>query len=207
MYLSHPKHGSNEAVQGGFRKMRIRSVARVVLYGVIAPAIVGVGCKHPAPVTPAAAPAPPPPPPQPTVTLQATPANVQRGQAATLRWSSTNATSLTLAPNVGSVSPEGNTSVTPTDSVTYTITAMGPGGSANASARVTVTVPPPPPPPVAAAPSMEELFAREVKDAYFEYDKSDIRPEARSALTETGGFLKSYPQVKVMIEGHCDERG
>jgi peptidoglycan-associated lipoprotein len=105
------------------------------------------------------------------------------------------------------VSPEGNTSVTPTDSTTYTITAMGPGGSATANARVTVAVPPPPPAPVAAAPSMEELFAKEVKDAYFDYDKADIRPDARSALTETAGFLKSYPQVKVMIEGHCDERG
>lgn len=188
--------------------MRIRSVARVVLYGVIALAIVGVGCKHPAPVTPAAPPAPPPPPPQPTVTLQATPPNVQRGQSTTLQWSSTNATSLTLTPGPGNVSPQGNTSVMPADSTTYTITAMGPGGSANASTRVTVTVPPPPPPPpVATAPSMEELFAREVKDAYFEFDKSDIRPDARSALTETAGFLKSYTQVKVMIEGHCDERG
>ena len=187
--------------------MRIRSVARVVLYGVIALAIVGVGCKHPAPVTPAAAPAPPPPPPQPTVTLQATPANVQRGQAATLRWSSTNATALTLAPGVGNVSPEGNTSVTPTDSVTYTITATGPGGSASATARVTVTVPPPPPVATAPAPSLEELFAKEVKDAYFDFDKADIRPDARAALAETAGFLKSYPQVKVMIEGHCDERG
>ena len=187
--------------------MRIRSVARVVLYGAIALAILGAGCKKPVATAPAPAPAPAPPPPQPTVTLQATPANVQRGQAATLRWSSTNATSLTLAPNVGSVSPEGNTSVSPTDSVTYTITAMGPGGSATANARVTVTVPPPPPVAAAPAPSMEELFAKEVKDAYFDYDKADIRGDARSALTETAGFLKSYPQVKVMIEGHCDERG
>ncbi|HTC77263.1 MAG TPA: peptidoglycan-associated lipoprotein Pal, partial [Terriglobales bacterium] len=43
--------------------------------------------------------------------------------------------------------------------------------------------------------------------AYFDFDKADIRPDARSALAETAGFLKSYPQVKVMIEGHCDERG
>src|SRR5437016_7705511 len=64
MYLTNPKPRNKEAaVQGGFRNMRIRSVARVVLYGVIALAIVGVGCKHPAPVTPAVAPAPPPPPP------------------------------------------------------------------------------------------------------------------------------------------------
>jgi len=188
--------------------MRIRSVGRVVLYGLLTLAIVGVGCHHPVPVVNTPPPTPPPPPPQPTVTLQATPTNVQRGQSATLRWSSTNATSLTLAPNVGSVSPEGNTSVAPTDSVTYTITAMGPGGSATASARVTVTAPPPPPPVAAApAPSLDELFAKGVKDAYFDFDKSDIRSDARSALTETGGFLKSYPQVKVMLEGHCDERG
>jgi len=188
--------------------MRTRSVARVVLYGAMALAIVGAGCKKPvAAVTPPPAPAPAPPPPQPTVTLQANPPNVQRGQTTTLRWSSTNATSLTLAPGVGNVSPEGNTNVTPTDSATYTITAMGPGGSATATTRVTVTVPPPPPVAAAPAPSMEELFAKEVMDAFYDYDKSDLRADARSALTQTAGFLKSYPQVKVTIEGHCDERG
>jgi peptidoglycan-associated lipoprotein len=92
--------------------------------------------------------------------------------------------------------------------VTYTITATGPGGSATASARVTVNVPPPPPAPAPAkTPSLEELFSQNVKDAYFDFDKADIRSDAHSALTETAGFLKSYPQVKVMIEGHCDERG
>jgi len=106
------------------------------------------------------------------------------------------------------VSPEGDMSVEPTESTTYTITAMGPGGSANATARVTVAAPPPPPPaPAAAAPSLEELFNKEVMDAYFDFDKSDIRADARTALTQTAGFLKSYPQVKVTIEGHADERG
>jgi peptidoglycan-associated lipoprotein len=189
--------------------MRIRSVARVVVFGMIALAILGAGCKKPVAVAPAPPPAPPPPPPQPTVTLQATPTNVQRGQSTTLQWSSMNATSLTIAPGVGNVAAQGNSTVTPTDSVTYTITATGPGGSATASARVTVTVPPPPPPPppAAPAPSLDELFSKQVQDAYFDFDKSDVRPDARSALTSTGGFLKSYPQVKVMIEGHCDERG
>jgi len=134
---------------------------------------------------------------------------VQRGQSSTLQWSSTNATSLTIAPNVGPVSAEGTTSVTPNDSVTYTITAMGPGGSANASARVTVNVPPPPPAPVAAAPAptMEELFTREVMDAYFDFDMANVRADAQTALMKTGDFLRNYPQVKVIIEGHCDERG
>lgn len=189
--------------------MRIRSVGSVIVYGMLALAVAGLGCKHPAPAPPPAPAVAAPPPARPTVTLQAAPATVQRGQSTTLRWSSTNATSLTLSPGVGSVAPEGSTSTTPADSVTYSITATGPGGSADASARVTVTVPPPPPAPVARAPqpTLEELFTREVQDAYFDYDKSDIRPDARTALTKTGDFFKSYPQVRVVIEGHCDERG
>src|SRR3989442_600114 len=65
-----------------------------------------------------------------------------------------------------------------------------------------------PPPPVAAPqPSLDELFLKEVRDAYFDYDEADIRPDAREALSKTADFLKNYPQIKVTIEGHCDERG
>ncbi len=213
MYPVDPKPSARKAVLAALKedskKMRTRSVARVVLYSLLAFVIVSVGCKHPAPATPAAAPTPPPPPAQPTVTLQAMPNTIERGQSSTLQWSSTNATSLNIAPNVGTVSAEGTSSVTPNNSVTYTITAMGPGGSANASARVTVNAPPPPPTPVAAAPSptMEELFTREVMDAFYDFDKANVRADAQAALMKTGDFLRNYPQVKVIIEGHCDERG
>jgi peptidoglycan-associated lipoprotein len=140
------------------------------------------------------------------VTLQASPTNVQKGEPATLNWSSTNATSLTLSPGVGAVTAEGNTRVTPSDSTTYTITATGPGGTADATARVSVTIPPPPP-PVVREPSIQELFDRDVKDAYFDYDKADVRPDARDALSATAKFLTAHAQVKVVLEGHCDERG
>jgi peptidoglycan-associated lipoprotein len=113
---------------------------------------------------------------------------------------------LNLTPAIGTVAPEGMTSVTPSDSTTYTITATGPGGSANANVRVTVT-PPPPAAPAASTTSLDELFAQEVKDAYFDLDKADIRADARNALSMTAQFLRSYPQIKVAIEGHCDERG
>src|SRR5260370_37671940 len=53
----------------------------------------------------------------------------------------------------------------------------------------------------------DELFLREVLDAYFDFDKADIRPDARAALSTTADFLKKYPRFKVTIEGHCDERG
>ncbi len=94
----------------------------------------------------------------------------------------------------------------PTASTTYEITATGPGGSATANVRITVT-PPPPPAPTTTAPTLEELFTREVQDAYFDYDKADVRPDARNALSKTAEFLRSYPQIRVSLEGHCDERG
>jgi peptidoglycan-associated lipoprotein len=141
------------------------------------------------------------------VNLQASPTTIQTGGSTTLTWSSTNATSLTLSPGIGSVTAQGTQNVSPNNSVTYTITATGPGGSSDASVHVTVTAPPPPPPPVAAQPTLQELFDRDVKDAYFDYDKADIRSDARDALSQTAQFMRSYPQLKVVIEGHADERG
>ena len=46
-----------------------------------------------------------------------------------------------------------------------------------------------------------------MQDAFFDYDKADIRGDARQALSKTADFLRSYPQVAIVIEGHCDERG
>jgi len=172
----------------------------------LAAAVFTIGCAK----KPVAAPPPPPPPPpaaaRPTVTLQASPASINKGDSSTLSWNSTDATQLTIAPEVGAVTAQGSTKVTPSDSTTYTITANGPGGSATATAAVSVAAPPPPPPPP-AGPTDDELFLREVRDAYFDYDKADIRPDARAALSKTADFLKSNPRFKVIIEGHCDERG
>ena len=182
-----------------------RPFYRVCLLTAFAAAALTVGCSK-KPVAQAPPPAAPPPPAQPTVTLQANPASINKGDTSTLSWSSTNATQLTIAPDVGTIAPQGSTKVTPTDSTTYTITASGQGGSASSSARVTVAAPPPPPAPVQNA-TMEEMFLKEVQDAYFDLDKADIRSDARTALAKTADFLRNYPQVRVVIEGHCDERG
>jgi peptidoglycan-associated lipoprotein len=142
--------------------------------------------------------------------LTAEPSTIERGQSVTLSWTSQNATDLTLDPGVGKVQAQGSTTVTPQDSTTYTLTASGPGGSVTETARVTVTVPPPPPPPpppAKAEVSSEELFSQNVKDAYFDFDKSDIRPDAQQALTSDSDFLKAHPDIKFTIEGQCDERG
>ena len=192
-------------------RMLIRSTWRpAFLLLLMALVILGGACKKKevaAPPPPAPAPAPAPPPARPTVTLQASQTFIQSGEAVTLSWSSTNATDMNLSPGIGSVAPEGNTRVSPSQSTTYTITASGPGGSADASVRVTVTVPPPPPPPARPTATLEELFRANVLDAYFDFDKADVRTDARDALAKTAEFLRTHPQIKVLIEGHCDERG
>lgn len=164
------------------------------------------GCKKKVPPPPPPPPAPAPAPARPTVSLQANPTSISTGDSTTLSWTSTDATQLTISPGVGAVTAQGSTKVTPSDSTTYTVTASGPGGSADSSVRVTVAQPPPPPPPPAAI-DYDALFLQEVKDAYFDFNKADIRADAREALGKTAEFLRKYPQIKATIEGRCDERG
>jgi peptidoglycan-associated lipoprotein len=183
-----------------------RPYYRACVLAVLAAAVFTVGCgKKKVPVTPPTTTAPPPAAATPTATISADPTSIHKGDSSTLTWSSTDATQLTIAPDVGTVTAQGSTKVTPSDSTTYTITASGPGGSANASVRITVAAPAPP--PEEAGPSMDELFTREVHDAFFDFNKADIRPDARDALSKSADFLRRYPQIRVTIEGHCDERG
>ncbi len=186
----------------------MRSRSKFALLSLVVLILFAGACRKQAVAPPPAAPPPPPPAPaRPTVTLQASQTFIQRGDGVTLNWSSTNATELTLAPGIGRVSPEGSTRVTPADSSTYTITATGPGGTADTSVRITVAAPPPPPPPPAPKATIEELFRTNVQDAFFDYDKSDIRTDARDALARTAEFLRAHPEIRVVVEGHCDERG
>ena len=73
--------------------------------------------------------------------------------------------------------------------------------------RVTVGEGAPPPAPPACRETAESAFDKDVHDVYFDLDKSDIRGDSRDALAKTAEYLRSYPQVKVVIEGDCDERG
>jgi len=56
-----------------------------------------------------------------------------------------------------------------------------------------------------AAPSAPRETA--LKDAYFDYDSSAVRADARDALLTNAQWLKANADVAVTIEGHCDERG
>jgi peptidoglycan-associated lipoprotein len=181
-----------------------RSLYRASLIVVLAASVFTFGCNR-KPKQVSAPPSEPPPPAaaQPTVSLQASPSTVEKGDPATLSWTSTDATQLTIAPDIGTVNAQGQKAVTPAASTTYTITASGPGGSATASARITVATAA----PRLNEPTQDELFTREVRDAYFDFNKADIRADARTALAQTAQYLRSYPAERVTIEGHCDERG
>ena len=92
----------------------------------------------------------------PTVSLSASPTSVERGQSATLRWSSTNATSASITPGIGTVPTSGSRRVSPTRTTSYRITVRSADGqTASASATVTVTEPPPPP---SLAPADQDAF-------------------------------------------------
>src|SRR5437588_549352 len=67
--------------------------------------------------------------------------------------------------------------------------------------------PPPPPPPPKPSATEEELFARNVKDIYFDYDKYDIRADQSGPIQADAQFLNQHSNVSFTLEGHCDERG
>ena len=46
-----------------------------------------------------------------------------------------------------------------------------------------------------------------LKDIYFNFDRSDLQPDARDTLKANAGWLKANPSARLEIEGHCDERG
>ena len=170
----------------------------------------------------------PPPPPPPPVTdntpapvakpvisyFTAEPSTVSSGQPSSLRWSVSDATSITVDNGVGGgLSPSGRKGVYPTATTTYHMTATGAGGTAEADTTVTVSTPPPPAPVPNAAPSqsVQEILAHQVQDLHFDYDKSEVRPEDQSTLQGDASDLKTIfqmdPNFIVTIEGNCDERG
>ncbi len=156
------------------------------------------------------------PPAPPVASLMAEPKQIVRGQSALLSWTTGNTTAREIGPGVGPVAKKGTTRVSPAQTTTYSLSVSGPGGSTQASATVTVVEPPPPPPPPPTpqpppppAPELtpDELFAQNVQDIFFDYNSTNIRPEARAALEHAAQFLIAYPDIRVVIEGHCDERG
>lgn len=175
------------------------------------------GCKKktPPPPPPPQQQAPPPAPPaKPTInSFTAEPTSIEPGQSSTLRWSVSDATDINIDQGVGAVQSEGTHAVQPSATTTYTLSARGPGGTDSRSVTVEVATAPPQPPPQPAAPSRTgaDIINQDVKDVYFDYNKSDIRGDSQATLQTDADVLKKVfnddPSIAVLIEGNCDERG
>src|SRR5215469_384601 len=173
----------------------------VTLVAVLAGVLSFGGCsKKAAKATP---PSNPPAPPAPTATLAASPDVIQQGQSTTLTWQTQNASDITIQ-GLGTVPASGSRTVSPGSSTTYTLVAKGPGGTQDAAARVSVNMPTTASTP---SPSDEELFAKNVKDVLFDYNKAEIRSDQSPTAASDAAFLAQHPSIKVVVEGHCDDRG
>ena len=180
-----------------------------------------VSAPAPVPVAKVDPPALPPPPPPVAARINnftVEPRSVQRGQSATLAWQVANATDISVDNGVGAVEANGVRTVNPTSTVTYMLTAKGPGGTDTRSVTLEVSNPPAPPPPPPGVVHItgtqqfsDEMNKGNIMDALFDYDHSDIREDAKQALTRSADALKRIfsgdPTFSVVLEGHCDERG
>lgn len=65
-------------------------------------------------------------------------------------------------------------------------------------------------PDAATRATIQELLNR-IQDAYFDYDKHTLRPDAEAALKRDAqtlsDIIRQYPDFKLTVEGHCDARG
>ena len=59
----------------------------------------------------------------------------------------------------------------------------------------------------AAARSAERAAAKGLEPIHFDFDQYVLTDTAKSTLVNNAGLLRSAPAVKILIEGHCDERG
>ena len=180
-----------------FTKLLVQIAAVAALLAVL------TGC--PPSKTPVAQTPPPPPPPAPTATIEASPAEIQQGQSVTITWKTSNATDVAIA-QVGAVQPNGSQSVTPTESTTYHLTAKGSGGVQEADARVTV-ISAPTTPTTTSGSEGNLADAASHLDIFFDLDDYSIRPDQAATIQTDAQFLKEHPDMRIVVEGHCDELG
>jgi peptidoglycan-associated lipoprotein len=86
------------------------------------------------------------------------------------------------------------------------------GSTTNATTSQQGQAPQSPPSGAAAsnmpvAGSQEDLDLKIGSLIYFDFDKFDLKPEARSTIEKWSQWLQQNPNITVTVEGHCDERG
>jgi peptidoglycan-associated lipoprotein len=62
--------------------------------------------------------------------------------------------------------------------------------------------------PVGPTPGTQAHLVATIGDrVFFDYDKYDLKPQARQTIERWAAYLKQFPAISLTVEGHCDERG
>ncbi len=183
---------------------------------IAAACLIGIGCSKKVAVTP------PPPaqvqqakstaPERPVISLfAASPGTIDKGGETTLRWAVEHADNVLITPALGRVQESGSRAIFPSADTLYTLTAKGPGGAASATASVSILVKAASRMPDQATKDRIQDLLNRIQDAYFDYNKHSLRPDAEKALAADaktlGDILRQYPDYKLTVQGYCDERG
>ncbi len=80
-------------------------------------------------------------------------------------------------------------------------------GSSTMTAPATTTAPAVSSIPGPAPGSQEHLVVNVGDRVFFDFDKSELKPPARSTIEALAAWMKNFPATRITIEGHCDERG
>ncbi len=83
--------------------------------------------------------------------------------------------------------------------------SAGAGGSETTQPTTTITTVETAPGPVRG--SGEYFVLTYGETVFFDFDKSDLKPDARATIEGWAAFLREFPSVTITVEGHCDERG
>ncbi len=80
--------------------------------------------------------------------------------------------------------------------------SAGAGASQSSSSSATAAA------PAGPTPGTQEDFVVNVGDrVFFDFDKSDLKADARTTLERQAFWLRKHPSISITIEGHADERG
>jgi peptidoglycan-associated lipoprotein len=178
--------------------------------------LIGIGCTKKVAVK-----TPPPaqvqqaktaPPEKPVISLfAASPGSIDKGGETTLRWAVEHASNVQISPALGTVQESGSHAVFPNADTVYTLTATGPGGNSSATTSVSILVHSAASMPDQATKDRIQELLNRIQDAYFDYNRDNLRPDAEKTLTADaktlGDILKQYPDYKLTVQGYCDERG
>ncbi len=55
--------------------------------------------------------------------------------------------------------------------------------------------------------SKEFVSIADLENIYFDFDQAVVRADAMQILEKNAGYLKANPELIILVEGHCDERG